>query len=371
MRRFVTMALVMSMLLLLLCSCGEFSKDLDKIGNVQKSVVKLSTYDHEGNAICTGSGFVVYNDTTIVTNYHVISDAYSCDIETENDELYRVSDIICFSKEKDLAILQLNRSSGLTPLVLGDSSKVQKGEVVTAIGSPLGLINTISQGIISGRVTEEGQEVFQFSASISNGSSGGALFNERGEIIGVTFASYKNGQSLNLAIPINEVKSLYTSGQESIALSDYYFMFHPYAESLIKHKDAITVTIDDLKKYPNSYDGKTVRIESTVSSISEDYTYLGLFIYISNIRCSNDAHEDENYNVAYHFEDCSLLEINAYEYGSVKKEYVDPEIRAGDKVVVIGVFEYTPAGWVKGAMDSTYYNEKSDGMISAYAVIKK
>ena len=92
---------------------------------------------------------------------------------------------------------------------LGNSESVEVGDEVVAIGNPLGLKNTISPGIISGIREMEGFKVFQLTAPISSGSSGGPLFNLYGEVIGVTYSSMIKGQNLNFAIPINDVKLLY------------------------------------------------------------------------------------------------------------------------------------------------------------------
>jgi len=93
------------------------------------------------------------------------------------------------------------------PVKLGDSDKVAIGQRVVAIGNPLGLENTVSDGLISAiRPAEQGIKLLQVSVPLSNGSSGGPLFNLQGEVIGVVAASLQQGQSLNFAIPINEVK---------------------------------------------------------------------------------------------------------------------------------------------------------------------
>jgi hypothetical protein len=151
-----------------------------------------------------------------------MTSAYTCKISTNQDISYEVSKILCYSKEQDIAILQLAKDTGLQPLTLGDSSIIKKGETVVAIGSPLGIKNTVSTGVLSGRLMEDGMDVLQFTAPISSGSSGGALFDNNGNVIGITYASYIDGQNLNLAIPIELAENLYSSEGSAISLDEFY-----------------------------------------------------------------------------------------------------------------------------------------------------
>ena len=212
-----------------------FSEDTNAIARAEKSVVKIHCFDYMGKEISTGSGFVSFNDKTVVTNYHVIEGAASCKISTSNDEIYDVASIYHYSETYDIAILGLTKSTGLGTLTLGVTSEVKKGDPVIAIGSPLGITNTVSQGIISGRVTEGDIEVLQFTAAISNGSSGGALFDNKGEVIGVTFASFIDGQNLNLAIPIKIVSDLYDVAFTPIDFDVFYqSRYNPKRQVLTK-----------------------------------------------------------------------------------------------------------------------------------------
>ena len=100
--------------------------------------------------------------------------------------------------------MQLETNTGLSPLVIADSSSAQVGDTVYAIGSPLGLKNTVSNGIISAIREEGNHSDVQITAPISSGSSGGVLLNIYGEALGITYASYSDGQNLNFAIPSSE-----------------------------------------------------------------------------------------------------------------------------------------------------------------------
>lgn len=208
MTKFLSTLLILTTIFLL-CACGgtgminhlAFSDDPNAITEASANIVMLTTYDKSGDMYKTGSGFPAFEDGCIVTNYHVIEGSNRIEGNTEDEMFFKIDEIVVADKERDIAILKTNAKTGLTPLTLGDTSALQKGEKVVAIGSPLGLINTVSDGMYSNRCTDDGQEYLQFTAAISSGSSGGALFNDKGEVIGITSASYTDGQNLNLAIP--------------------------------------------------------------------------------------------------------------------------------------------------------------------------
>lgn len=189
-----------------------FSDDPEAISAASQSVVKLNCYDKHGDLYATGSGFACFADNVIVTNYHVIEGGvYSIKASTEDGNNFYITYVLATDEAKDVAILGTSAPHGLALLPPGNSDNLQKGEKVVAIGSPLGLLNSVSAGVFSGYTAENGMDVLQFTASISSGSSGGALFNDTGEVLGITFASYEAGQNLNLAIPITQVEYVWNS----------------------------------------------------------------------------------------------------------------------------------------------------------------
>ena len=234
-----------------------FSDNPTAISTASQSVVKLNCYGRNGDLYATGSGFACFADNLIVTNYHVIEGGvYSIEASTETGNIFDITYILAADKEKDIAILGTSTPHNLALLQPGNSDDLQKGEKVVAIGSPLGLLNSVSTGVFSGYVDENGMAVLQFTASISSGSSGGALFNDAGEVLGVTFASYE-GQNLNLAVPINEVKYLYDNKGESIAIDDWYENNKTGYDYLM---DSQFVEYDELVSDPEAYNGKLISI---------------------------------------------------------------------------------------------------------------
>lgn len=176
------------------------------IETIKNSVVKIEVYNDSYELIATGSGFCAYKSNYIVTNFHVIEGAKSLKIIIDDKEEYDVNNILIFDVDNDLALL--DTSANLNPLKLGSVKKIKSGEKVTAIGSPLGELNTVSTGIISNATNDRG---IQISASISHGSSGGALFDKNNKLIGITYATLEAGQNLNYAISIDYLQDMYNA----------------------------------------------------------------------------------------------------------------------------------------------------------------
>ena len=177
-------------------------------------MILIETYDDEGRKRGLGSGFVVSSDGTAITNYHVIRGASRATVKFGDGTVGSVNGVASYDKNRDLAVIQVTPPP-TTVLEIGDSDRVQVGDKVVAIGSPLGLQNTMSVGIVS--ALRSG--VIQMSDPISPGSSGGAVFDEHGKVVGVAAAYVAAGQNLNFAIPINWAKP-YLNGQSPRPLSD-------------------------------------------------------------------------------------------------------------------------------------------------------
>jgi hypothetical protein len=155
-----------------------------------------------------GSGFLVTPDGRILTNHHVIRDAESARVKLASGDVYDRVSILGADERRDIAILQIS-GFDLPTLPLGNSDSVRIGAPVVAIGSPLGLENTVSTGIISGRRQEpEGYQLLQISAPASSGSSGGPVLSRTGDVVGIAVSQKRGGQNLNFAVPINYARGL-------------------------------------------------------------------------------------------------------------------------------------------------------------------
>jgi serine protease Do len=158
-----------------------------------------------------GSGFVIDKSGRIATNLHVLGEGGALTALLPDGREVSDIEVLATDGNHDLAVLRV-RARDLAPLPLADSDRVQAGDRVVAIGHPLGLENTVSDGLISAvRKLTDDLTVLQISAPISPGSSGGPLFNERGEVIGISTLIATAGQNLNFAIPINALRPLLSS----------------------------------------------------------------------------------------------------------------------------------------------------------------
>ena len=188
----------------------------DKAG----SVYYLEAYDSQNHLLGSGSGFLIGDGCDLVTNYHVIEDAAKIiAISSDNSEEIALTWVSAYSRSSDLAILHSLAPLKAAPLTLENSDSVEQGDKVYAIGYPLGLSNTLSDGIVSARYVDKGVDTLQITAAISPGSSGGALLNSKGNVIGVICAYYDGGQNLNVAIASNVLQKLYDRRGELKQLS--------------------------------------------------------------------------------------------------------------------------------------------------------
>jgi serine protease Do len=158
-----------------------------------------------------GSGFVISQEGFILTNNHVIEDAEQIKVKLANGKEYDAK-VVGRDPKTDLALVKIEGAKDLYPLPLGNSGDLKIGSWVVAIGSPFGLEQTVTQGIVSGkgRVIGSGpyDDFIQTDASINPGNSGGPLINMKGEVIGINTAINPNGQGIGFAIPIDMAKSI-------------------------------------------------------------------------------------------------------------------------------------------------------------------
>nr|WP_034288966.1 trypsin-like peptidase domain-containing protein [Amycolatopsis benzoatilytica] len=203
---------------------------------VLPSVVQVNVTTAQGTAI--GSGVILTGDGRILTNAHVVQGARSVTVTTSDGKKYQAQ-VVGSNTKSDIAVVQAQGASGLSAATLGDSGKLVVGQQVVAIGSPGGLQNTVTSGIVSalnrpladvgGSESQQGSGPFgrqtsnstsgpsytaiQTDASINQGNSGGALVDSQGQVIGINSAIYSPGGStgsvgIGFAIPINDAKKI-------------------------------------------------------------------------------------------------------------------------------------------------------------------
>lgn len=167
-----------------------------------RSVCVVIAMDQHNQPLALGSGFFVDSRGTFATNYHVIHGAQSVFVKLggQTDPL-AVEGVYGVDTKRDLALLKIPTTSSAALALSPERPLV--GERVIAIGNPLGLESTVSEGIVSGiRSLEEDFELYQITAPISPGSSGGPVLSREGQVLGVATLSLKDAQNLNFAVPI-------------------------------------------------------------------------------------------------------------------------------------------------------------------------
>ncbi len=158
-----------------------------------------------------GSGVIIGDDGTVLTNNHVIEGASQVTVTFADGKTYDAQ-VLGSDPKTDLAVLKIETDKPLPAAVLGNSEQLRVGDWVVAIGNPFGLSHTVTSGIVSakGRVIGAGpyDDFIQTDASINPGNSGGPLFNTKGEVVGINTAIIAQGQGIGFAIPVNTAKPL-------------------------------------------------------------------------------------------------------------------------------------------------------------------
>ncbi len=231
----------------------------------EKSVGEIKTYRKNGSGLSLGTVFVISEDGRLLTNYHVIENAYSATVKLGNRE-YSVTKILSYDKEKDIAVLQIS-GTGFSPLYLQTES-VHGGSTVYALGSSEGYTLSFSTGIVASpdRVID-GVHYIQHEAAISHGNSGGPLFNTYGEVIGINTMTNIEGQNLNFAIACMEIDQM--NPGNAMTFSEYFAL----------ECDPATILYDYITSNGDyDYEDKdyTVFLDSTTSSSS---TCVPLLVY--------------------------------------------------------------------------------------------
>ena len=214
----------------LMTAAEVYAKNVNSTVGIQTSITSTNLWGQQTTSAASGSGFILTADGYIVTNYHVIQNANSVTVSTYGGASYNAK-IVGYDESNDLAVLKIE-ATGLSPVVLGSSEKLNVGDTVLAIGNPLGeLTFSLTTGVVSAlnrEVTFSGgtvMDLLQTDCAINSGNSGGALFNLYGEVVGITNAKYSGSSSsgasidnIAFAIPIDSVRAIV----ESIIEKGYY-----------------------------------------------------------------------------------------------------------------------------------------------------
>ena len=207
-----------------------YASTVNSVVSINCSSTSTNIFGQSTESASSGSGFIITSDGYIVTNHHVISGASKISVTLHNGDTYDAT-VIGSDSDYDVAVLKVD-AKDLTPVTLGDSTNVNVGDTVLAVGNPLG---ELTFSLTSGMVSALNREVtfsnglrmslIQTDAAINSGNSGGALFNMYGEVVGIVsakYSSYSNTsvEGLGFAIPINDVQTIITDIMENGQVTD-------------------------------------------------------------------------------------------------------------------------------------------------------
>jgi S1-C subfamily serine protease len=190
------------------------------VRRVKPSVVAIATYDAQGEALMTGSGFFVAPGQ-VVTNLHVIRGAQRGEIKTLDGKgkVYPVTGLLAVDEDGDLALLSIATMPADRPRATELATVLpDEGEQIVVIGNPLKLEGSVTDGIVSAvREVPNVGKIIQITAPVSHGNSGSPVFNLKGQVVGVVTVKVTNGQNINLAIGATRVAKLHAGPLRSIA----------------------------------------------------------------------------------------------------------------------------------------------------------
>jgi len=249
------------------------------IKSIKPSTVIIFAYDDKGEFLKLGSGFFISQNGDVITNYHVVQGVNSAEIKTTDEKTYPITYIVAGDEQNDLIRLSVNiPSQYVYPLSLSKTIP-EVGERIIVYGSPLGLENTVSDGIVSAiRDIPDYGRIIQITAPISPGSSGSPVLNMKGEVIGIATFQMVGGQNLNFAIPSERIANLNLIEEEKTFTTKELF---EQKEKDKKDSDYAYETYDkalyfmDKKEYGKALPYLEIVIKTDISSLKA-WAYLAI-----------------------------------------------------------------------------------------------
>ena len=319
------------------------------------SVVDITVYDEEGDALANGSGFFINDHGDIVTNYHVIEDACSADVRLIDDEVYEVKYVLSYDPVIDLAVLRVDLT-GNDYLSMA-KEPASTGDAIYTLGSSLGFTGTFSDGMVStaSRVID-GVDYIQITAPISSGNSGGPLINTHGEVLGVNTWEQPEGQNMNFAVNIQELARLDFSSP--LTMRGVYDREADHRNSVLEFETSDQEILEWLQDSDDMEAESNDELEEA-DLLPNDYWMAGRIDGVEDFDCFSmivsEPAEIAVVIMPYFLEDCEYIlaalvneegEIVAYaepeEYEETQFEAIQAELDAGIYYLVMCVSDDYP-----------------------------
>jgi len=199
------------------------------VTDVQQAVVTIRTFNPDMKPMGLGTGFFINDQGHLITNHHVLEGAYAATVKTQDGETYPVLSVLADNETVDLIQLSVEIPAARRRWLQITETPPAIADQVVVIGSPLGLEQTVSEGIVSAiRDVPEVGTIFQFSAPISSGSSGSPVVNQYGQVVGIVSFQSRIGQNLNFALASDNLLKLKKT-ETALSVSEWTY-------ARIKHK---------------------------------------------------------------------------------------------------------------------------------------
>ncbi len=321
-------------------------KLVDLVKKVKPSVVLIETFDKGGEPIRQGSGFFISNKGHIITNLHVVENAYWANVKTTAGRNYYVQGMIAKDEEADLAVLLIDLSDSEVAFLELTDVLPSVGEDVVVIGNPLGLEATVSKGIVSAvREIPVFGHIIQISAPISSGSSGSPVVNMKGQVIGVATLILTEGQALNFAVSSEKILTL-KKEEKLISLREY----------------ANAVTSEETDEAEKLYNAGWQKVFAGEWTEALDYFQL--------IIQQKPSHEGAHFGIGYVYYKLGLYEeaIEAYKQAiRIKPDYTEAHYYLGLAYVGLGRYQEATEAYKQAIRTEPDYAEAYSGLGLAYA----
>ncbi len=351
-KKLLTLILVIVLSFNFIACLPSESESTDKLSSEkiyelgETCVGEVITYNKNGVELSLGTAFVIDKQGKFVTNYHVIDEAYSAKI-TLGSTTYVVTKVLAHDVDIDLAVLQV-KAYNLTPVTI-QKENVIGGMTVYAIGSSEGYTLSFSSGVVaSPERIFDGVKYIQHNAAISHGNSGGPLFNEFGEVIGINTSTDISGQNLNFAISCAELDNLNYS--VSYTMEELYNKYH---------KPVITDVFTTLKNYAiiyGEYDYEDGDYEVSNTDYNDNSVYIHTLTYnyldneITFSMFMKDSSSNSSYMVFLYIDavDCYYEWSWIDGYSDYLSGYITPSTWTTDSLLGISYYDM-PASLLKSA----------------------
>ena len=294
------------------------------VEKIRPAVATIIIYDMDKKVLAQGSGFFVNNKGHLITNYHVLEGAYNAEVKTYDGNKYSIKSVVAENKTADLIKVLVDIPDKSRHWVRVTKALPAVAERVLVVGSPMGLEQTVSEGIVSAvRELPTVGKFFQISAPISPGSSGSPVVNMKGEVIGVATFQLVKGQNLNFAVPGKYVLDLKQETPGKTILEWTYGIIKKKSEEADKwfRKGTAYAELDLHREAINAYK-QAIRIDpnhaGAYNNLGIEYAELGFHrnaienykqaILIDN----NNAGTYQNLGYSYGQLDLHREAINAY-----------------------------------------------------------